>query len=84
MISVMRVPITEEEIEETLDRVSKVKKSHINYEDFETIFKNLRKKIHEIQSSSPFLDIFISMGGNPDRTGHISTGVLVKLLTEDF
>lgn len=80
----MRVPITEEELEESLNKVSHTKKSHITYEDFETIFKGLRKKIQEMQSSSPFLDIFISMGGNPDRTGHISTGVLVKLLTEDF
>jgi hypothetical protein len=59
-------------------------KDCLKIEDFEIIFRHVKKRLFAQQISEPYLDTFVSLGGKPDKTGNVDTKSLVRLLTGEF
>eukprot|EP00501_MAST-03F_sp_TOSAG23-6_P002027 GSMAST32.ASY1.ANO1.2115.1 assembled CDS len=75
---------TDEEIFQMINDVDDNASGSIDFSEFLTVIKMQKSRASNVDDESDILDAFVALGGESDKSGHVNSETLVKIIKHDF
>jgi calmodulin len=75
---------TDEEIFQMINDVDDNASGSIDFSEFLTVVAMQKDRVANFDDETDILDAFVALGGQADKSGHVNSETLVKIIKHDF